>query len=196
MKSIKILGIFFLIFAVAFGCDMGTEYEGDQEKVMEDRGEDTGLGLGEWDRERTQDFVRTTYSSNKLEVELGNIAKDRATHPDVQEFAQQMVNDHSNANNQLMDIANEMNFNVAEDLIEDHREKLNDFQDTEKDNFDEEYLDLVENLHEDAVDKLEDAADNVTDTQLKNWINTTLPKMKDHKKKVEELNDRINGGVF
>jgi putative membrane protein len=39
------------------------------------------------------------------EVELGQLATGKASHPEVKEFAQRMVKDHTQANDQLKQIA-------------------------------------------------------------------------------------------
>ena len=176
----------------SFGCEMATEYQGDQEEVI---GRDDEVFESEWDQERIADFVRIQYSNNLLEIELGEIGKEHANIVQVRDLAQEMIDDHDKANKDLMDAAK--SYDINKELIPEHREKLNEFQEhMGEDDFDDEYLDVVEDLHKEAIDNLEKAAEKIEEIQLRNWINSALPVMKSNLEKVEELNDKVDGSVF
>ena len=171
-----------LLMLLTFGCDIGTEYTGDEK----------GTVTGEWDFERTEDFVRRAYSSNWLEIELGELAVKQAQKEVVREFAENMMIDHSNSNEQLMEIVAQNDYNLAESLLEDDRKKLNKLhEEVGEDNFDEEYLDIVKEQHKHFIKKLKAADDEITDLDLKRWINVTLEKVEGYLHKAQELDEFI-----
>lgn len=51
-----------------------------------------------------QQFVRKAATGGLAEVQLGQMALQRAASPEVKQFAQQMVDDHTKANNELRQI--------------------------------------------------------------------------------------------
>src|SRR5688572_3386462 len=52
-----------------------------------------------------QAFVREMFMSNMAEIELGNLAAEKASSADVKSFAQMMVTHHTQANKDLMAVA-------------------------------------------------------------------------------------------
>ena len=52
-----------------------------------------------------QQFVLDATAGGRMEVRLGEIALDKSQNPDVKQFAQRMVRDHSKANERLMTLA-------------------------------------------------------------------------------------------
>src|SRR6201996_4407489 len=52
-----------------------------------------------------QHFMKEAAQGGMAEVELGQLAADKASSPEVKEFGQRMVKDHSQANDQLKQIA-------------------------------------------------------------------------------------------
>src|SRR5262245_37809352 len=52
-----------------------------------------------------QRFVTTVARDGIAEVELGKLAADKASSPEVKQFAQRMVDDHSKANDELKSLA-------------------------------------------------------------------------------------------
>src|SRR5882757_61262 len=52
-----------------------------------------------------QHFMKEAAEGGMAEVALGQLAADKASSPEVKEFAQRMVKDHSEANDQLKQIA-------------------------------------------------------------------------------------------
>jgi putative membrane protein len=52
-----------------------------------------------------QSFVKEAAEGGLAEVELGQLATEKTSNPEVKRFAQRMINDHSKANDQLKQIA-------------------------------------------------------------------------------------------
>jgi putative membrane protein len=57
-------------------------------------------------------FVMEAAQGGMEEVSLGHMAVDKATNPDVKQFAQRMIDDHSKANSELMALASQKGVNL------------------------------------------------------------------------------------
>jgi putative membrane protein len=56
---------------------------------------------------KDRQFVMEAAHGGMMEVSLGRMAVDKATNPDVKQFAQRMVDDHSKANAELQQLASQ-----------------------------------------------------------------------------------------
>ena len=68
-------------------------------------------GVSDGDRE----FVEESASANSAEVELGKLAEQRATSTEVKKFGAMMVSDHSKANQELMQVAQQHSIQAPSD---------------------------------------------------------------------------------
>ncbi len=107
-----------------------------------------------------QEFVSEMMAGGAAEVELGKIAAQRATNPDVKAFAQRMVKDHSRASEQLKAVASKHNLQTTATTAK-HRDEIDRLSALKGAEFDREYMDAMVEKHEDTIDKLESRADNV-----------------------------------
>jgi putative membrane protein len=76
------------------------------------RGDDSPTGS---DRLDAQTFVHKAAMGGMAEVKLGKLGMERASNPDVKRFAQMMVNDHSQANAKLIQLATSKNIPIDQD---------------------------------------------------------------------------------
>lgn len=79
------------MFLVIFSCDTGTRDEEVEEETVFDE------ELDVIDTE-VQEFMITAASSGKLEVQLGQMASDKAQNQEVKAFGQKLAEEHKNAN--------------------------------------------------------------------------------------------------
>ena len=105
--------------------------------------------------------------ANLAEIQLGQLAVERAMTPSVKKFGQMMVDDHTKANEELTAFASQNNIPVPsapDDKHNDLRDKL--AQKTGAD-FDKDYMDAMVDGHQDVVDKLESRIDKDTLSKYK-----------------------------
>jgi len=60
--------------------------------------------------------VKKAAQGRMAEVEMGKLASERASDPDVKKFGQRMVDDHTKANDQLKQVASSKNITLSESL--------------------------------------------------------------------------------
>lgn len=138
------------------------------------------------------EFVREAADISMAEVQLANLAIQKASSQAVKDFAQQMLEDHSTANDQLKDLATGENITIPSAVssdAQDNIDKLNKLSGTE---FDKEYMDQMVKDHEKSVSDFEEASQNVSDPELKAWVDQTLPKLRNHLDMAQSIQRRIN----
>ena len=136
-------------------------------------------------------FAQKAAMGGLMEVELGKIAAQKATDPEVKQFAQQMVDDHSKANDELKNIAGTKNIMLPSALDDSHQKDLNDLNEKTGNDFDKEYVKMMVDDHKDDVDEFQKAAEKLDDAELKNFAINTLPTLQKHLASIEKIHDRI-----
>ena len=99
-------------------------------------------------------FINRMAIAGMAEVQLGKLATERAASPDVKAFGERMVKDHSQANNELAQVAAKMHVQLPQQLDQAHRdlfEKLSRLQGAE---FDREYMAAMVHGHEEVLKQL------------------------------------------
>ncbi|MGK7389064.1 MAG: DUF4142 domain-containing protein [Candidatus Cyclobacteriaceae bacterium M2_1C_046] len=190
MKKLFLLTSLLGMCLIIFSCDTGTQTEEAEEDTLfeEELGaEDATLEV----EDETHQFLVNTTSSSKLEVQLGQLAADKAQNEEVKDIAQQLVEEHKNANDKLQNVAQQLDFNIPEMMKEEHREKVEELQNVSGNEFDSKYIGMVIDLHNKDIDKFQNMQDKVEVQELKDWIGQTLPKLKDHKQRAEQIQQNI-----
>ena len=132
-------------------------------------------------------FVRKAAEGGLAEVELGKLASEKADSPEVKQFGQRMVDDHTKANDQLKQVANEKGIPVPDKLsakdaaTKAHLEKLSGKA------FDRAYMRDMVTDHIKDVNEFRMESKNAKDPDVKNFASQTLPTLKDHLKEAKSI---------
>lgn len=76
----------------------------------------------------SQEFVRHASSANQFEIELGQLAQERAQRAEVKAFARDLVAAHQKAQQSLEQAAKTSNLDVSKELTPVHQAKLTMFR--------------------------------------------------------------------
>ena len=100
----------------------------------------------------TQGFVTAAAISDMYEVEAGKIAAQRAQSPEVKQFAEQMVQAHTETTEKLKNILSSNNIHVTPPAHVDHRRQgmLDDLRGAKAEDFDHRYIAQQIAAHEEA----------------------------------------------
>jgi putative membrane protein len=140
-------------------------------------------------------FVRDAAQGGQAEVALGRLASDKASDPDVKQFGQMMVQDHSKANDELSSLASTKNWTLPKQPSaeqkrdEDRLSKLSGAQ------FDKAYMALMVKDHEKDVREFERESKTASDSDLKEWASKTVPTLRHHLEQAQSVNAKIGGGA-
>lgn len=141
--------------------------------------------------ESDRTFVMDAAAGGMMEVEAGRLAQQNASNPQVKAFGEKMVQDHTNANNELMSIASAKNVTVPDSLPAKHREHLEAMRKMTGKAFDRHYMDMMVNDHKETVNKFQVNANNAQDPELKAFAAKTLPVLRAHMDSAQAIHGRI-----
>lgn len=133
-------------------------------------------------------FVTEAAAGGMAEVELGKLAAQKATNPDVKRFAERMVQDHSKANKQLTDLANSKGITVPKELDPKHQQTLDSLSKLSGAKFDQAYMDEMLKDHAKDVSDFEKQAKSGKDQEIVDFAANELPTLKDHLDSVKTIN--------
>ncbi len=136
-------------------------------------------------------FMMRAAEGGMAEVEAGKMAAAKAQNPEVKQFGQQMVAEHTRANNELKALAGKKTVTLPTDLDPTHKAmaaKLNGLSGAE---FDKEYMRGQVEDHEKTVALFQAQADNGTDAEAKAFAVKTLPNLKMHLDMARKINDKM-----
>jgi len=158
-----------LTVAVAVGCSDATRSNATANNRS--GAESSAVGTtGDADRTRVpagdNDFVHDIVVANTAEIELGKMAVERGSSPDVKKFGQMMIDDHTKAATTLRAVTSQYLIAAPEQLDEKHRELRDKLAALKGADFDREYLSAMVDGHETVLDKLASRTDK---DELANW---------------------------
>jgi putative membrane protein len=140
-----------------------------------------------------RDFIVDQLEDGAAEIALGKLAAERATNPQVKEYAQMMVRDHQMAGDELKQAATRANVQVTEpaDLDNDHKDVQEDLMKLSGRDFDKKYIDVMIDEHQEAVNEIERKVDD-NNVEIKAWAAKTLPKVRGHLEQAKQLKEALD----
>jgi putative membrane protein len=132
-------------------------------------------------------FMKDAAAAGMAEVDTGKLAADKATRADVKSFAQMLVDDHSKANDELKGLAGQKNVTLPagpkpmQKAAHDRLAKLSGSA------FDTAYVNQMVRDHRQAVSLFDRESRYGKDADAKAWAAKTLPTLKAHLAKAQEL---------
>jgi putative membrane protein len=133
------------------------------------------------------EWVKTAASSGLFEVESSQLAVQRAMDDSgTRQFAQRMITEHTQANQELKALAQRKNIALSNTLMDRHQKMLDKLREADADNFAREYHAAQRVAHAEAVSHFEKGERDLEDAELKAYATRTLPVLKDHMKSLKE----------
>jgi len=128
------------------------------------------------------------------EVQLGQLAAQKASDPDVKNFGQRMVDDHSKANDQLKQVASQKGITVPSSLPPSKQKDVDHMSKLSGAAFDKAYMSMMVKDHKKDVSDFQKASKSAKDSDVKSFASTTLPTLQDHLKMAEDIHSRMSKG--
>lgn len=133
-------------------------------------------------------FVKKCGQANLAEIQFSRLAVEKATRPEIEEFAQKMIKDHAKANAQLKQIAKQVDVEVPEEMEIESQIAMSKLDSLAQEAFDDAYIEQMVDDHKTTLALFEKAAnsDDLT-PQLQQFAGELLPTLRDHSRIVQKL---------
>ena len=135
-----------------------------------------------------ESFLKQAEQNGLAEAESSKLALTKAQHQQVKAFAQQMVDDHTKANDELKALAQSKGVELPNQPSLAQRAKMKLLEKSDPENFDRRYIEQMGvEAHEDTVELFQKAANEARDADVKSYAAKTLPKLQEHLKMAQDL---------
>jgi putative membrane protein len=147
-------------------------------------------------------FINDMTIGGMAEVQLGNLAAERATNSEVRSFGRMMVKDHSQAGEKLKEVAGKLNIQPPAQLDQKHKDLIERLSKLQGAEFDKQYMDAMVQGHEEVAGKLAarvsrtasqpvGTAGGGSGDPLNEWVAQTLPTVRQHLDSARELHKKV-----
>ena len=137
-------------------------------------------------------FVEDAAAGGMAEVELGKLAEQRASNPQVKQFGSRMVQDHGKANDELKSLASSKGVQVPAALPKSKQADLDKLGKMSGADFDKAYMKHMVDDHKHDVSMFEKQSKSGQDTDLKAWAGKTLPTLREHQQLAQTFHASVN----
>lgn len=136
-------------------------------------------------------FLITAIQGGNAEVQMGQLALEKSQHAEVKKFANMLVTDHSQGNQQLMTVANEIQAPVPSQLSVSQANTLEGLRGLEGMAFDKSFLAHSIKMHEKDIAEFREQASEHPSKEVRTLAAKLLPKLQSHLNMARQLNQKI-----
>jgi putative membrane protein len=137
-------------------------------------------------------FVRQALQGGMTQVQLGQLALQKSSSPDVKQFAQKMVDDHTKLGDALKQVAQEMNVKPPDSLSGKDKSTIAKLSALNGDEFDKAYIkDMVKDHKQDEKD-FKQEAENASNPALKSLASQGEQMIGQHLQMIEQIAQKNN----
>lgn len=136
-------------------------------------------------------FVEKAAEGGMAEVQISQLAAQRAQDAAVRDYANRMVSDHTPANQRLMTIAATAGITPPDKLDFMHRHSMKKLGKADAKDFDMDYIEAQVKDHEKMVELMEDEIKDGENPELKQYATDMLPRIREHHQMAQRLEEQL-----
>jgi putative membrane protein len=175
-----------LLTAFIAGCESregGVEASGDGTETQ-------GAVWTQADRQATMDLSRAHIHERFVARE----AAQRASSEEVRDFAEMLVDDHTEALDELTEIMTEAGIASVEERSAEADRQMQDLQALSGAAFDRRFVEVMVQNHEESVEKLRQLETTAETEELREYVGDLLPTIEGHLDEAQELQSGLISG--
>ncbi len=160
----------------------------------QDSGQHMDNGASKMMKSADAHFAMEAAQGGMAEVKMGQLAADKASSPDVKAFGQQMVDDHTKANDQLKSVAKEEGMTLPGDVNQKQQAMYDRLSKLSGAEFDKQYVKSMVMDHVEDVKDFKKETNTGKDEKVKSFASQTLPVIQGHLDKIKSIQSKMGGG--
>lgn len=134
-----------------------------------------------------REFLRKAAEGGEAEVQLGQLAQQKASSSAVKQFGERMVNDHTKANDQLKQVAGEEHVTLPQAPSAAQKAEIQRLSKLEGTQFDDAYMKLMVKDHTKDVSEFRKASKTASNPKIRQFASETLPTLESHLKEAKSI---------
>lgn len=138
-----------------------------------------------------QKFATQAAAAGLAEVELADLAQQKATRDSVKQYADHLKQDHQQANEKLKSLAAQKGVQLPSGPDSKHKKEKERLAKLQGAQFDKAYVDAMVKDHKAVINDFEREAKKGNDAELKEFAAQTLPKLREHLDHAQKLQSEI-----
>ncbi|HSR11336.1 MAG TPA: DUF4142 domain-containing protein [Thermodesulfobacteriota bacterium] len=176
MKSL-VIALSALAFVVGTTFAAGAQQTQGMDRNM-DRNATTAStqGLSKTD----QKFAMNAAKDSQFEIQMSQLAAQKATNPQVKEFAQKLADDHTKLSSDLSGLASQKGLTLPTSLDRKDQKELDKFSKESSSKFDKKYLSAMVKDHKKDIKSFKSEAKSGKDPDLQNWASSHISALQEH----------------
>ena len=140
-------------------------------------------------------FIEEASEGGMAEVAMGQLGQEKAQSPEVKQFAQKIVTDHQQANQQLMQIAQQKGVELEKEVSKKDQRAMEHLRGLSGAEFDKKYVEHMVKDHQKDIKAFEKEANKGEDSDVKSFAQQTLPTLREHLQTAESLAQTTGANV-
>jgi putative membrane protein len=132
-------------------------------------------------------FMTNAARGSMLEVQLGRLASEKGSSPEVKQFGERMVTDHSQLGQRLQQVASNLNVTPEQQLGPEQQNTVSRLEKLSGKAFDREYMKAMVSDHTKDISEFERAASQATNPDIKQFASEALPTLREHQRMAREI---------
>lgn len=141
-----------------------------------------------------QQFVTEAAQGGLAEVQMGQLASQKATSSAVKQFGQRMVTDHTQANQQLQQLATQKGITLPSGVGNENQQMMDKLSDLSGQEFDRAYMQQMVSDHQKDVALYQQESQQGQDTDLQSFASQTLPILQEHLQQAQSVKSNLSQG--
>lgn len=137
-------------------------------------------------------FVKKAMQGGMAEVQLGQLAADKGSSDDVKQFGQKMVDDHSKLNDQMKQVAEQMNVTPPTSLSAKDKATMTKLQALNGDAFDKAYIKDMIKDHKKDESEFKHEAQSASNPALKEAATQGAQVIGEHLQMIQQIAQKNN----
>ena len=140
-------------------------------------------------------FMMEAEKANVDERAVGRLALQKSQNSEVRDYAQDLVDDHSKALENLVKLMQKQGVNQPSTLKESESQPVSKLQNLSGAEFDREFLSIMVKDHEKAIQKFQNEANTGQDKDVKDYASDMESTLQKHLDRAKELQSKLASGT-
>jgi predicted outer membrane protein len=137
-------------------------------------------------------FLYSASQDGKAEIQLAHLALMQSSNEQVRAYAQQMITDHTTANTQIMQLAQQRNIALPTEMSAEQLRAFVELMGESGAEFDREYMDVNVRIHRKDVAATTEQSQGATDADVRTFAQNALTVLTAHLVRAREIQQQLN----